>query len=583
MLGLLRGRKGEGVMPSIPRARALQKFQKDLVLGTLPEDVLNGLGETIENADIIAPEKSRQRHMHIIGSNGSGKSRFMRTLIQQDIREGRGLCLIDPHGTQCEDVLAWLTNNPRLAKHRKVRYFKIGEGRRVVAFNPLAVEDKLHAHATATRVADAIGRLFSEDDLRHQPRTHEVLVLLLITLAENGLTLADYPLFLNTKYRPDVEHLIKGLTSRLAREQWQILARYKTNEFTEYVSSVARRLFTLMGNPIIGAVFSQVDATIDLRASMDAGEILLFNLRDTEIFDAGSAQLFGLLLISSLFSQSKLRANTKPYFLYLDEAHRFLSGSNLAEIFEECRKYGLHLALAHQNLGQLRDAGERVFSTVINEAEIKAVFSIKEPEDAKYLVQLLYRGGAIDPNRIKDVLTKPTVVGYTIGHLESRSQSTSTVKGSGQNDISGSAISLTPDAGLLTSPTQLGQVQSSSATSLDTHAQGTASAETRAETLMPTLEDRPGGTWSIDEQVFVLADELASLPTQYGVISIGGRVCLKFRALDAPDEHISQSVLGEYLKRVEEENPYLRPLETAARKLPDPPPREVPEEPDFLE
>ena len=73
-----------------------------------------------------------------------------------------------------------------------------------------------------------------------------------------------------------------------------------------------------------------------------------------------------------------------------------------------------------------------MFSTVINEAEIKAVFSIKEPEDAQYLVRLLYRGGVID------------------------------------------------------------------------------------------------------EQVFVLADDLASMPTQYGVISIGGRLCLKFRALDAP-------------------------------------------------
>jgi len=432
-------------------------------------------------------------------------------------------------------------------------------------------------------VADAIGRLFSEDELRHQPRTHEVLVLLLITLAESHLTLADYPLFMNAQYRPDVEHLINALNNRLAREQWKLLQRYKTNEFTEYVSSVARRLFTLMGNPIIGSVFSQVDETIDLRASMDSGEILLFNLRDTELFDGDSAQLFGLLLISSLFSQSKLRAHTTPYFLYIDEAHRFLSGSNLAEIFEECRKYGLHLALAHQNLGQLRDAGERVFSTVINEAEIKAVFSIKEPEDAKYLVQLLYRGGAIDPNRVKDVLTKPTVVGYTIGHLESRSRSTSSVQGSGQNNISGSAISLTPDAGWMVSPTELGQVQSSSSTALDTHAKGSATAKTRAETLIPTLEERPSSTWSIEEQVFVLADELASLPTQFGVISIGGRICLKFRALDTPDVEVSRTVLADYLERVEKENPYLQPLETGERRIPKAPPKAKPQEPDYLE
>lgn len=80
----------------------------DLTLGTVAEDVVDLMEERAVAPPIIAPLKARQRHMHIVGSNGSGKSRFMRTLIQQDIREGRGLCLIDPHGTQCEDVLKWL-------------------------------------------------------------------------------------------------------------------------------------------------------------------------------------------------------------------------------------------------------------------------------------------------------------------------------------------------------------------------------------------------------------------------------------------------------------------------------------------
>lgn len=563
--------------------RTLSSIAKlDLVLGTVSDDVINELGQRIKTPDIIAPEKARQRHMHIVGSNGSGKSRFMRTLIQQDIQQGRGLCLIDPHGTQCADVLAWLANRPRLAKHRRIRYFQIGNGEDTIAFNPLELRNKSHAHAAATRVADAIGRLFSEEELRHQPLTHEVLVLLLLTLAEAGLTLADYPLLLNMKYRPDVEPLLREIQNRLAREQWAILSGYKTREFTDYVSSVARRLFTLMANPVIGSTFSQVDATIDLGAAMDAGEILLFDLRDTEIFDRESAQLFGLLLISSLFTQSKLRQNTRPFFLYIDESHRFLSGSNLAEIFEECRKYGLHMVLAHQNLGQLRDAGDRVFSTVVNEAEVKAVFQIKEPEDAEYLVRLLYRGGMIDPSKVKDVLTKPTVVGYSIGYLEGQSSSTSLVKGSGQNDISGTAISLTPDQGMLANQTELGQVSSNSSTNLDTQAKGTASSTSRSEALMPVIEDRAGGTWSVDEQVFVLADDLASLQTQYGVVSIGGRINMKFRALDAPDERIARSTFDVFINGLKKENPYLVKVGKAAPapELPKAPP---PSEPDFLE
>lgn len=555
----------------------------DLVVGTMPDDVMNTLGEAVHIPEIRVLEQARQRHMHIVGSNGSGKSRFMRTLIQQDIRQGRGVCLIDPHGTQCEDVLKWLANRPRLAKHRRVRYFKIGDGRETVAFNPLQISEPMHAHATATRVADAIGRLFSQEELRHQPRTHEVLVLLLMTLAEVRMPLTQYPLFLNPKHRPDAEHLFRGLHNTRARAQWELLTRYKDNEFAEYVSSVARRLFTLMSNPIIGTTFAQTEQTIDLRASMDEGEILLFNLRDTEMLDGDSAQLFGLLLISSLFAQSKLRASIRPFYLYLDEAHRFLSGSNLAEIFEECRKYGLHLVLAHQNLGQLRDAGDRVFSTVINEAEVKAVFSVREPEDAHYLVRLLYRGGMIDPSKVKDVLSKPTVVGYTVGYLESQSTGTSIVKGSGTNAISGTAISLTPDAGLLGTQSELGQVSSNATTSLDSSAEGTAKTSARSQALVPEMEDRPGGTWSVDEQIFVLADELASLPTQYGVVSISGRVNLKFRALDAPDEVISSRSLHSFLQRVREEETSLIPVSEYPIEIPVAPALPMETKTDFME
>ena len=136
-------------MGIISRYNSLANFRNDLIVGTITDDVLNGLKENCD-PNIVAPEKARQRHMHIVGSNGSGKSRFMRSLIQQDIREGRGLCLIDPHGTQCQDVLKWLATNPRLAKHRKVRYFSVGDGEENIAFNPLRIDDPLHAHATAT-------------------------------------------------------------------------------------------------------------------------------------------------------------------------------------------------------------------------------------------------------------------------------------------------------------------------------------------------------------------------------------------------------------------------------------------------
>ncbi|MEO1703705.1 MAG: type IV secretion system DNA-binding domain-containing protein [Pseudomonadota bacterium] len=584
-------------MRIIPQTRHHLLGDDELVLGTVAGDVLDQAErEATTDPDnssiprrtdaplVRTPLVARQRHMHIIGSNGSGKSRFMRSLIQQDIRDGRGVCVIDPHGTLCADLLGWLANRPRLAKHRKVRYFDVGKGDNVLAFNPLQTDHPLSAHATAIRVADAIGRLFSDDELRHQPRTMEVLVALLISLVEARRPLADYPLFMNPRYRFNVAHIIDGLHNDATREQWRFLEKYKDNEFIEYVSSVSRRLYTLMANPIISAIFSQTEQTMDLRQAMDGGEILLFNLADTALFDATSAQLFGLLLISTLFADCKLRNTTRPFFLYLDEAHRFLGGGDIAKMFEEARKFGLHLVLAHQNLGQLRDAGERIFATVMNEAEIKTVFKIQEPEDAQYLVQLMFRNGLIDPGRVKDVLTKPTVVGYSIGTLNAWMNSQSEVKGSGTNSISGGAISMLPDGDFLTGPTTVGQVQSNADTKLDSVAKGSASAKTSAESLMPILEDRPSGTWPIEEQVFMLADDISSLERQHGVVSVGGSLSVKFRALDVPDEFTSTAKRAAYLTQIHNDNPYLQPFKTHRLNIPDEQPKPPVVEPDdFLE
>src|SRR5689334_24742894 len=53
--------------------------------------------------DIGVPE--RRQHVYVIGQTGSGKSTLLRNLILQDIEDGRGVALIDPHGDLAADVL----------------------------------------------------------------------------------------------------------------------------------------------------------------------------------------------------------------------------------------------------------------------------------------------------------------------------------------------------------------------------------------------------------------------------------------------------------------------------------------------
>ncbi len=52
----------------------------------------------------LGPDE-RVRHMHLIGASGSGKSTLLLNMIVQDIRNGEGLAVLDPHGDLIDQIL----------------------------------------------------------------------------------------------------------------------------------------------------------------------------------------------------------------------------------------------------------------------------------------------------------------------------------------------------------------------------------------------------------------------------------------------------------------------------------------------
>ena len=54
----------------------------------------------------------RKSHMHVIGSSGSGKSKFLEWMIRGDLRNHQGFCLLDPHGTLYDEVVKYCAHYP---------------------------------------------------------------------------------------------------------------------------------------------------------------------------------------------------------------------------------------------------------------------------------------------------------------------------------------------------------------------------------------------------------------------------------------------------------------------------------------
>lgn len=50
--------------------------------------------------------KVRSGHKCIVGSTSVGKSEFLERMVREEIKHGRGLFLIDPHGTLCDKILS---------------------------------------------------------------------------------------------------------------------------------------------------------------------------------------------------------------------------------------------------------------------------------------------------------------------------------------------------------------------------------------------------------------------------------------------------------------------------------------------
>ena len=77
--------------------------------------------------------KDRSRHLYVIGKTGMGKSNLLEVMGVQDIRNGEGLCFIDPHGKTAELLLEHIPPE----RKNDVLYFAPFDTEHPVSFNVL--------------------------------------------------------------------------------------------------------------------------------------------------------------------------------------------------------------------------------------------------------------------------------------------------------------------------------------------------------------------------------------------------------------------------------------------------------------
>lgn len=524
------------------------------------------LGTQGDGQDVWMPDGLRSMHLHVIGATGSGKTKFLEHLIRQDIKNGAGLCLVDPTGNLYRDLLRWCETHGYLDR-RKIRLFEPSFRDMSFGFNPLLLEDRddpATVNFLVGTLISAFAQVWGGEDPNKTPLLQRLLRAVLYVLVEQGLTLAEADWLVSSQ---DTRGVRRSLTSRLRdpgyQREWDDLNAMRPREFEERFMSVQNRLNKFVRSPLVRSVLGQQERVVDTRALMDRGEVLLcsFAVGNCQIPEE-DARLLGMLLVNDLLLKARGRPKgSRPFYVYIDECYAFLN-QDTALILDQMRQFGLHLILAHQHLGQLDIAGPRIKDSVLTNARTKVVFGGLSMESATVMGDDLF-AGELDLEAPKVSLIKPTVVGNEVRWMrnetagvsegtalgesegmsehwaETEGESYQLVIGSGHSTSHGSSYEPSlfgvlgsnihySDSQTFSSQTTEAQGTSYSsmrggATSRQTSrvvSRGTNRGEGRSQTLVPVYQDLPTAVYSLEEQRYLAAARLRNLPQQEAIVKV---------------------------------------------------------------
>ncbi len=328
--------------------------------------------------------EDRRRHLYIIGQTGTGKSVSLQNMIGQDIENGEGVCLIDPHGDAVENVLS------RVPKHRAddVIVFNPADLERPIGLNMLEY-DPAHPEQKTFIINEMISIFDKLYDLKTTggPMFEQYVryaLLLVMDDPESGSTLLEVPrVFSDAAFR---KMKLAKVKDPILKNFWEKEAEKAGGDaalanITPYITS---KFNTFIANEFVRPIIAQQKSTINFREVMDGKKILLVNLAKGKIGDINSS-LLGLIMVGKLLMAAFSRADIDEkkrtdFYLYIDEFQNFATDS-IATIMSEARKYRLSLTMAHQFIGQLK---ENIKNAVFGNVGSMLVFRTGT-EDAKFL------------------------------------------------------------------------------------------------------------------------------------------------------------------------------------------------------
>jgi len=338
-----------------------------------------------EEKVIRIAENDRRRHVYMVGQTGSGKTTTMINMLLSDIREGKGVCYIDPHGQDLEEHV--LPNIPK-ERAEDVILFDASDTERPLGLNLFSAKTQEEQDFV---IQEAIAMLYRLYDPGHTgimgPRfEHWFRNAALALMADpDGGTFIEVPrIFTDDKFLADK---LKYVTDPVVRNFW-INEMGQTSDYhkSEMLGWFVGKFGAFMTNMTMRNILGQAESSINMRQIMDEGKILLVNLSKGQVGEI-NMQLLGMILVSQIFMGAMGRADTpeeqrRDFYLYVDEFQNFATDT-FAQILSEARKFKLNLIVTNQYIGQIK---EEIRNSIFGNVGSLISFRVGN-DDAEYLAK----------------------------------------------------------------------------------------------------------------------------------------------------------------------------------------------------
>lgn len=341
----------------INNIRWLQAKRAPAPLNVPTEGLILGRNEYRgKSTEIRIMREDRRRHTYIIGKSGSGKSVLLANMARQDIANGEGVCVIDPHGDLVDDVLAAVPKN----RVEDVVVFDPSDASYPLGMNLLEYDERYPEQKTFVvnemiKIFDKLYDLKATGGPIFEQYMRNAMLLIMDDPASGSTLMEITKILSDEQFRA---YKLSKCRNQVVVDFWRKEAEKAGGEaaLANMVPYITSKLNQFISNDVMRPIIGQQKSAFQFRDLMDNRKILLVKLAKGKIGDI-NANLLGMVIVGKILMAALSRTDVakedrKDFYLYIDEFQNFTTDS-IAIILSEARKYMLNLIIAHQYIGQL--------------------------------------------------------------------------------------------------------------------------------------------------------------------------------------------------------------------------------------